>query len=175
MCIQFAKYLPNHQFLSPNRYLDAYKKEGINHWGITIQNEPWAGQKWPSMGFSAEGERDFIKMDLGPELEKNGYGPDKFTIMSFDHNVDLAHYYFDPIYGDPEASKYCQGMAIHWYGHAPKVLLDPWYEKYPKKFILGTEACVEGGVKLGDWKVADMYMSDIIDVSLIEALNMTVK
>ena len=114
-------------------------------------------------------------MDLGPELEKNGYTPDKFNIMSFDHNVGIAHYYFDPIYGDPQASKYCQGMAIHWYGHDPKSMLDPWYEKYPHKFILGTEACVEGGVKLGDWNVGHLYAYDIIEVSLIELLNITVK
>ena len=38
-------------------------------------------------------------------------------------------------------------------------------EQHPDKFMIATEACVEGGTKLGDWYTADIYASDILDVS----------
>ena len=43
------------------KFIKAYEREGIPIWGITIQNEPMATQKWESCIFSAEEERDFLE------------------------------------------------------------------------------------------------------------------
>ena len=43
------------------KFINAYKKEGIPVWGITIQNEPMAKQTWESCIYTAEEERDFLK------------------------------------------------------------------------------------------------------------------
>ena len=63
---------------------------------MTVQNEPntgfIGGWPWNTMGFTPEMERDFIKTDLGPTLEKGGWGPDKFNIMILDHNRDALSY-----------------------------------------------------------------------------------
>ncbi|HYP32401.1 MAG TPA: glycosyl hydrolase, partial [Burkholderiaceae bacterium] len=47
-------------------FIRAYEQAGIPIWGITVQNEPMATQRWESMIYSAEEERDFLKNHLGP-------------------------------------------------------------------------------------------------------------
>src|SRR5258705_1218909 len=59
------------------KFIKAYQKEGIPIWGISIQNEPMATQKWKSCIFSAEDERDFLKNYLGPAMKKEGLGDKK--------------------------------------------------------------------------------------------------
>ncbi|KAK8773049.1 hypothetical protein V5799_012418 [Amblyomma americanum] len=60
-----------------------------------------AEPSWQTLGFTAATQRDFVKLDLGPALEKAGYGPDKLKIMVIDDNrqvlrqwpgVDLNHW-----------------------------------------------------------------------------------
>ena len=45
---------------------------GMPIWGLSVQNEPMAKQKWESCLYTAEDERDFVKKYLGPTLQKNG-------------------------------------------------------------------------------------------------------
>src|SRR5258705_27302 len=54
------------------KFIRAYQQEGIPDWGISMQNEPMATQKWKSCIFSAEDERDFLKNYLGPTMKKTG-------------------------------------------------------------------------------------------------------
>ena len=117
------------------------------------------------MWFTPEMMRDFVGKVLGPTLEKKGYGPDKLKIMILDHNVGLVKDWVDKVYADNDARKYAAGTAIHWYGHDPKEMLDGPHNQHPDKFMLATEACVEGAPKLGDWYTADIYASDIIGVN----------
>jgi len=46
------------------KFIDAYEKEGIPIWGLSVQNEPMAKQTWESCNYSADEERDFIKKYL---------------------------------------------------------------------------------------------------------------
>jgi len=151
----YAKYLV--------KYLDAYKSHGLGHWGLTVQNEPYACDTgWNSMWYSPETMRAFVGQTLGPELEKSGYPHDKFKIMTMDHNVGMAKDWVNLYYQDPDATKYTWGTAIHWYGHDPKEQLDGPHQQHPDKPFLATEACVEGSVKMGDWNTADLYAFDIL-------------
>jgi transposase len=43
------------------KFIKAYEKEGIPVWGISIQNEPMATQKWESCIYTADEEKDFLK------------------------------------------------------------------------------------------------------------------
>src|SRR6185295_11392265 len=52
------------------KFIKAYEREGVPIWGLTIQNEPMATQKWESCIFSAEDERDFLKNYLGPTMRR---------------------------------------------------------------------------------------------------------
>ena len=56
------------------RYLEAYKSEGVNIWGITPVNEPHGNNgQWESMHFTPESQNEFIKKYLGPKLTENGF------------------------------------------------------------------------------------------------------
>jgi glucosylceramidase len=54
------------------KFIKEYEKEGVPVWAISIQNEPMATQKWESCLYTAEEERDFLKNNLGPTMEKEG-------------------------------------------------------------------------------------------------------
>ena len=44
------------------KYIDAYKAEGIDVWGITVENEPLGcGGNWESMHYTPEEMTDFAK------------------------------------------------------------------------------------------------------------------
>lgn len=95
------------------KFIKAYEKEGVPIWGLTIQNEPMAVQRWESCIYTAEEERDFLKDYLGPTLEKEGLGDRK--IIVWDHNRDLLYQRANTILNDPEAKKYVWGAGFHWY------------------------------------------------------------
>jgi glucosylceramidase len=58
--------------------LQAYRKEGIDIWGLTPQNEPDDGNvvylHINNCGYSPEEERTFIADNLGPTLMKHKFG-----------------------------------------------------------------------------------------------------
>ena len=150
------------------KFVKAYEKEGIPIWGITIQNEPMATQKWESCLFTAVAERDFLKNYLGPTMQKEGLGAKKIVV--WDHNRDLMYQRANVIYDDPEASKYAWGMGFHWYetwsGGDPMFdNVRKVYEAYPSKNILFTEGCVErfDAKKYQFWTNAERYGSSMIN------------
>jgi glucosylceramidase len=128
------------------KFIKAYEKEGIPIWGLTIQNEPMATQRWESCIYTAEEERDFLKDYLGPTMEKEGLGSKK--IIVWDHNRDLMNHRANVIFDDPEASKYAWGMGFHWYenwtgGEPMFENVKKVQEAYPTKNLIFTEGCVE--------------------------------
>lgn len=157
------------------RFVQEYERRGVPIWGLTTQNEPTiaivAGPDWQTLGFTAATQRDFVKLDLGPALADAGYGPDKVKIMIIDDNRIVLYHWPDVILGDPQASKYVHGIAVHWYmdGMVGPQILDKVHESFPDKFILGTEACTgvaqkpEKNVELGSWERAERYATDILE------------
>nr|WP_281298164.1 glycoside hydrolase family 30 protein [Flavobacterium limnophilum] len=129
-----------------SKFIKAYEKEGIPIWGLTLQNEPMAIQRWESCIYTAEEERDFLKNYLGPTLAKEGLGDKK--IIVWDHNRDLMNQRADVIFSDPDASKYAWGLGFHWYetwaGGKPMFEnVGKVHEAYPSKNLIFTEGCVE--------------------------------
>lgn len=129
------------------KFIKAYEKEGIPIWGLTIQNEPMAKQRWESCIYTAEEERDFLKNYLGPTLKKQGLGNKKIVV--WDHNRDLLFQRANTIFNDPEAAKYAWGTGFHWYedwkdGKPMYQMVQRVHESYPDKKLLFTEGCNEG-------------------------------
>lgn len=150
------------------KFIKEYEKEGIPIWGVTIQNEPMAVQRWESCIYSAEEERDFLKNHLGPVLEQEGLG-DK-NIVVWDHNRDLINHRVNTIFDDPDASKYAWGVGFHWYetwrkGEPKFDNLQKIQEAYPDKKLLFTEGCNEGfdAEKYQFWPNAERYGKSIIN------------
>jgi glucosylceramidase len=150
------------------KFIKAYQSEGIPIWGISIQNEPMATQKWESCIYSAEEERDFLKTYLGPTLKREGLGAKK--IIAWDHNRDLIYQRASTILADPQAAKFVWGIGYHWY--------EPWsggepmfdnvklvHEKFPDKPLIFTEGCVDSfdPQKLGEWKFGEQYGRSMIN------------
>lgn len=150
------------------KFIKAYEQENIPIWGLTIQNEPMATQRWESCIYTAEEERDFLKNHLGPTLEQEGLG-DK-NIVVWDHNRDLITDRANIIFDDPEASKYAWGIGFHWYevwagGEYMYDNLSLINESYPDKNLLFTEGCVESfdEQKYQFWPNAERYGQSMIN------------
>lgn len=131
-----------------SKYIDAYKAEGINIWGVTVVNEPHGnGNNWESMHFSPQEMTNFVQNHLGPKLEANGKSDIK--ILGYDQNRDGLKEWVDVMYKDEASSKYYSGTAIHWYESTFKVFpeaLQYAHDKAPKKYLIQTEACVDSEV-----------------------------
>ena len=150
------------------KFIRGYQSEGIPIWGISVQNEPMATQKWESCIFTAEEERDFVKNFLGPTMKREGFTTKK--IIAWDHNRDLIYQRASTLLSDPQAAKFIWGIGFHWY--------EPWsggepmfdnvrlvYETWPDKNLIFTEGCVDSfnASKLGEWKFGEQYGRSMIN------------
>ena len=150
------------------KFIKAYEKEGVPVWGITIQNEPMATQRWESCIYTGEEERDFLKNHLGPVMKKEGLGNKK--IIVWDHNRDLIYQRAKIYFSDPEASKYAWGMGFHWYeswsgGDQMYENLKKVHEAFPDKNLLFTEGCAENfdDKRYGAWALGEKYGKSMIN------------
>jgi glucosylceramidase len=150
------------------KFIKAYEAEGIPIWGLTIQNEPMATQRWESCIYTAKEERDFLKNHLGPTLEREGLGDKK--IIVWDHNRDLITNRANTILGDPEAAKYVWGTGFHWYetwtgSKANYENLRRVKESFPDKQLMFTEGCNEAfdAEKYQYWPNAERYGNSMIN------------
>ncbi len=140
-----------------SKYLEAYKAEGIEIWGFTVENEPHGnGNNWESMHFTPKEMTDFVQFHLGPKLEADGYG-DKI-ILGYDQNRAGLKEWVDEMYRDEASSKYFDGTAIHWYestyDYFPEALQYA-HNKAPEKYLIETEGCVDSEVP--KWQDDDWY------------------
>ncbi len=136
------------------KFVDEYKKQGLSVWGVTVQNEPAAQQRWDSCEYTAEQERDFVKNHLGPLLESRHKD---MRILIWDHNRDLMVERAKTILDDPEASRYVWGTAFHWYVSDAFENVGKVHTLYPDKGLLFTEGCREDGVHWNDWTTGERY------------------
>jgi glucosylceramidase len=150
------------------KFIQAYEKEGIPVWGISIQNEPMATQKWESCIYTAEEERDFLKNHLGPVMHQSGFKDKK--IIVWDHNRDLIYQRAQTYFKDPEAAKYIWGIGFHWYedwsGGTPMYdNIRRVQEAYPDKQIFFTEGCAESfdSTRYKAWVLGEEYGRSMIN------------
>ena len=143
------------------RFIQSYAAEGVPVWGVSVQNEPAATQRWDSCLYSAEEERDFVRDFLGPELAAAGL--DAVRIVGWDHNRDLMVERAAVVYSDPEASKYVWGTGFHWYGEDHFEHVQLLHDAWPDKQLLFTEGCQEGGPHAGEWELGERYARSMIN------------
>ena len=149
------------------KFIRAYEREGIPIWGVTVQNEPMATQTWESCVFTAEEERDFVKLFLGPTLRRAGLAERK--IIAWDHNRDLIYQRVSTLLADPVAAKYIWGIGYHWY--------EPWSggammfdnvrlvrDTFPAKPLLFTEGTVDSfkAEDIRAWRLGEYYGRSMI-------------
>ena len=145
-----------------SKFVSAYAAEGINIWGITIQNEPeYCPPTYEGMNWTPETERDFLKNHLGPQLHKDH--PD-LNILIYDHNKDHVVEWAQTIYSDATAAQYAWGTAVHWYSGDDFPNLNTTHFLYPDKPILATEATEsrETDPRNPVWGKGEHYAHDIM-------------
>jgi len=149
------------------KFINAYQKQGIPVWGLTVQNEPMATQKWESCVYTAAEERDFVKNYLGPTLYKNGMADKKLIV--WDHNRDQVYQRASVILEDKAAAKYVWGVGYHWYETwtgSPMLFnnVKNVHESFPDKNLIFTEGCIEkfDFTRLNDWSLGEKYGQSMI-------------
>jgi glucosylceramidase len=150
------------------KFIKAYEALGIPVWGLSVQNEPMAKQRWESCIFSAEDERDFIKGYLGPTLQKQGMADKK--LIAWDHNRDLIYQRASVILNDREAAKYVWGIGFHWYetwtgGPMQFDNLRLVARAFPDKNLIFTEGCQEkfNLDSVYNWSLGEKYGYSMIN------------
>ena len=143
------------------RFIQAYEAEGVPVWGVSVQNEPAATQRWDSCLYSAEEERDFVRDHLGPELANAGLG--RIKIVIWDHNRDVMVERASVVFSDAEAAKYVWGTGFHWYGENHFDHVQLVHDAWPDKQLLFTEGCQEGGPHTGEWELGERYGRSMIN------------
>ncbi|MBC7745031.1 MAG: glycoside hydrolase family 30 protein [Flavobacterium sp.] len=150
------------------KFIKEYEKRNIPIWGLTVQNEPLASQRWESCVYTAEEERDFIKNFLGPTLKNNGLKDKK--LIAWDHNRDLIYQRASVILNDPEAAKYVWGIGFHWYETWTKSdmlfqNLQKTKEAFPDKELIFTEGCQDrfNLDSINNWSLGEKYGHSMIN------------
>jgi len=135
----FAEYLV--------RFIEAYRREGIEIHALTIQNEPEFGpEAYPSCLWTAQQQRDFIRDHLGPLFEVRGI---RTLIWGYDHNFNHPEFPAT-ILRDSVAARYVEGSAFHLYEGKPSAM-SKLHREFPAKSIYFTEGSVygaRGGVEI---------------------------
>ncbi len=140
-----------------SKYLEAYKAEGIDIWGFTVENEPLGNSNnWDSMHFTAEEMTDFVQNHLGPKLDADA---PEVKILGYDQNRgEELNEWVDVMYADEASSKYYDGTAVHWYAstydYFPEALQYA-HNKAPNKHLIQSEACVDS--EIPKWQDDDWY------------------
>ena len=134
-----------------SKYVEAYKKEGIDIWGFTVENEPLGnGNNWESMHYTPDEMTNFVQNHLGPKL-KADYP--NIKILGYDQNREHLKEWVDSQFKNDETSKYFDGTAIHWYASTFKIFseeLQYAHQKAPNKYLIQSEACIDAQVPV--WK-----------------------
>jgi len=135
------------------KYIEEYKKEGVNIEQIHIQNEPHADQKFPSCMWTGKEMRDFIKNYLGPIFKEKGISTEiwlgtingPFVDFMLEGGAPFSQFYdqcINTVLSDKDARKYISGAGFQWGG---KHVIEQVELSYPEIRLMQTEnECGDG-------------------------------
>lgn len=143
-----------------SKYISEYKKEGIDIWGLTVENEPLGnGGNWESMIYTPEEMVCFVINHLGPRLKADGH---RVKVLAYDHNRgEELEKWAKVIYRDESSSEYFDGFAVHWYASTVDWFpgsLNFTHEMAPGKLLIQSEACIDAEVPR--WNDDEWYWSE---------------
>ena len=144
-------------------YFREYKKEGIDFFGLTIQNEAKAVQGWESCVWTGREEGVFAANYLRPTLDKDGF--EDVRIMVWDHNKERIMERARESMSVPGAEKAIWGVGHHLYAGDHFDNLRMAHELYPDKALIATENNaygVRGGDIAANWRDIETYVDETI-------------
>ncbi|KAJ9573852.1 hypothetical protein L9F63_008776 [Diploptera punctata] len=154
------------------RFFEAYAKENLYFWATSPQNEPNNGFMpnfiFNSMGWTNEGEANWVANYLGPTLEQSDYSNVNIIIM--DDNRPYITTWAEVFFLPQSEELLLPSVAIHGYldTSSDASVLSTVHNNFPDVFLLYTEACngvQTNRVELGSWENGEAYAYDIIQVT----------
>ena len=144
-------------------FVQAYAKNGVPIWGVTVQNEPLAVQKWESCVFTGGEERDYVRDHLGPVFASRGLSNVK--IIVWDHNRTWMYERARVVFDDPAAAKYVWGVGFHWYVEDGFENTRLVRQAFPQTHLLFTEGCnyPYERARFGEWHWGENYGKAMIN------------
>lgn len=128
-----------------SKFVQAYKKEGIDISFVMVQNEPIYQPHWQSCTWRPEDLAFFIGRYLGPQFQKDSIESEIWlgTVNSSDPN------FVRKIVDDKDAKKYIKGIGFQW---DAKRAIGTIHKEYPNYSIMQTES--ECGNGENNWRSA---------------------
>lgn len=144
-----------------SKFVQAYKKEGIDLKAINVQNEIVYSPHWSSCTWRSEDLAYFIKGFLGPQFHKDSLSTEIWlgTINSADPN------YVRTVLNDKSCAKYIFGIGFQWDAKQSIPLIS---KEYPQYRMMQTESECGNGEK--NWKSAE-YTWSLINHYLSNGVN----
>jgi len=140
MFIQEDKYFKAYA-LYFSKFIDAYRKEGIDIFMVMPQNEFNSCQIFPSCTWTAEGINRFVGQYLGPEMKKQN------VELMFGTMERPNHLLVDTLLVDKQSGEYIKGVGFQWAG---KGAVRQIHGRHPSLKIYQTEQ--ECGNGKNDWE-----------------------
>ncbi|XP_049878911.1 lysosomal acid glucosylceramidase-like [Pectinophora gossypiella] len=155
------------------KFIEQYNAHGVPVWAVSTSNEPIMGflnlqTGGDCIGWYPKDMGEWIADNLGPTIRNM---TQKVLILGVDdQRFALPIWFYAVVKYKPEALKYIDGLAIHFYGDVitPPSILEDVSRSNPDKFLIYTEACNgptasdKEKVILGSWDRAETYMKNII-------------
>lgn len=150
------------------KYIQAYREEGIDIYMVMPQNEPNSAQWYPSCVWTADGLRNFMR-HLGPAMDELGVEVMHGTMERADWKQA------DTVLADPVAGPYVKGVAFQWAGSAA---LPEIHKKYPDlTMVMSEHQCHSGRNSWADfihsWELLKFYIDN--GVGIYDYWNMALR
>lgn len=133
-----------------SKFVQAYKKEGIDISLVMVQNEPVYQPHWQSCTWRPKDLAYFIGKHLGPRFEGDGIDTEIWlgTVNSGDPDFTRT------ILNDKDAAKYIKGVGFQW---DAKNAIETLHQEYPDCPFMQTES--ECGNGENNWQSAEYTWS----------------
>ncbi|MGW8317276.1 MAG: glycoside hydrolase family 30 protein, partial [Bacteroidales bacterium] len=159
MFIQEDAYLKAYA-LYFQKFIEAYRKEGIAIFMVMPQNEFNSAQTFPSCCWTAKGLARFIGNYLGPAMKEIG------VEIYFGTMERPAEALVDTVLQDDLSGKYIKGIGFQWAG---KNALPGLHKKYPGMVLYQTEQeCGDGkndwAGAMHSWELMKHYLNNGVSV-----------
>lgn len=134
----YSKYL--------SKYVDEYKKEGIDIYMLQFQNEPYTFNIWPNCSWTEGAMSEFLGKYLGPRFAAEHPEVELWLGTMNTNRIENV----DKILGGENVAQYVKGIGVQWEG---KDIVKVLTERYPGMPIMQTEN--ECGNGSNDWPAAE--------------------
>lgn len=153
------------------RFVDAYQRESIKFWGLTVMNEPYFAKQpfldFNTMIFPTNDYATYIATILGPRF-KQDESLKHIKLMVHDDNRKFLRSDTEQVVNRTDVQKFIDGIATHGYVDTDFGAMSEIWEKYKGRFFVLPDELCSGHLPfmekalIGNWERGVHYAIDII-------------